>query len=488
MPSRLFVKAEMFDSIRTRLTLWYMGVLALVLILFSIGIYVMLARNIYRDLDSNLNATIDEATVSVLRKMRDGESAVEAGRYALDEHIGPRQAAAIFDENGSLIAENTALNRIHAPAVTLQSIPADQARLYSTTENSESDRRRVIVKRVTASPAKTYAIVISQPLDRVIKELKRIRLILMSSIIGALVLAGLGGWFLARTSLASVVQMTEQARRMSAENLTQRLPIGNPHDELGRLAATFNELFGRLDESLSQQRRFMADASHELRTPLSVMRTATGVTLEQEQRSISEYRHALKVIDQQVQRLTRIVTDMFTLARADAGRRAINRNDFYLDELIWECVRAAEYLGSRKGVTIRLGKLPEIPYRGDEGLLRQMILNLLDNAIKHSPSDGEVHVRLERQGSELRILVSDTGLGIPLEAQTHIFERFYRVDRSRSRTEASDLGAGAGLGLSIAKWIAESHDGRLELQSSNQTGSVFVASLPASEPHQKPAF
>jgi len=465
-----------------------MGVLALVLILFSIGIYVMLARNIYRDLDSNLNATIDEATVSVLRKMRDGESAVEAGRYALDEHIGPRQAAAIFDENGSLIAENTALNRIHAPAVTLQSIPADQARLYSTTENSESDRRRVIVKRVTASPAKTYAIVISQPLDRVIKELKRIRLILMSSIIGALVLAGLGGWFLARTSLASVVQMTEQARRMSAENLTQRLPIGNPHDELGRLAATFNELFGRLDESLSQQRRFMADASHELRTPLSVMRTATGVTLEQEQRSISEYRHALKVIDQQVQRLTRIVTDMFTLARADAGRRAINRNDFYLDELIWECVRAAEYLGSRKGVTIRLGKLPEIPYRGDEGLLRQMILNLLDNAIKHSPSDGEVHVRLERQGSEHRILVSDTGLGIPLEAQTHIFERFYRVDRSRSRTEASDLGAGAGLGLSIAKWIAESHDGRLELQSSNQTGSVFVASLPTSEPHQKPAF
>jgi len=282
--------------------------------------------------------------------------------------------------------------------------------------------------------------------------------------------------------------MTEQARRMSAENLAQRLPIGNSHDELGRLAATFNELFGRLDESLSQQRRFMADASHELRTPLSVMRTATGVTLEQEQRSVSEYRHALKVIDQQVQRLTRIVTDMFTLARADAGRRAINRNDFYLDELIWECVRAAEYLGSRKGVTIRLGKLPEMPYRGDEGLLRQMILNLLDNAIKHSPSDGEVHVRLERQRSEHRILVSDTGLGIPLEAQTHIFERFYRVDRSRSRTEASDLGVGAGLGLSIARWIAESHQGRLELQSSNQTGSVFVASLPASEPHQKAAF
>jgi signal transduction histidine kinase len=218
------------------------------------------------------------------------------------------------------------------------------------------------------------------------------------------------------------------------------------------------------------------------------MRTATGVTLEQEQRSISEYRHALKVIDQQVQRLTRIVTDMFTLARADAGRRAISRNDFYLDELLWECVRAAEYLGSSKGVTIRLRKLPEIPYRGDEGLLRQMILNLLDNAIKHSPPDGEVHVGLERQNSEHRIIVSDTGLGIPPEAQPHIFERFYRVDRSRSRIEASDLGAGAGLGLSIAKWIAETHHGRVELQSSDETGSVFVASLPASDSRQKVAF
>jgi two-component system OmpR family sensor kinase len=488
MSLRLSAKAEMFDSIRTRLTLWYMGVLALVLILFSIGIYVLLARKLYRDLDNNLKTTIDGVTASVLREMRAGTPAAEAARESLEERVGPWQAAAIFDENGSLIAENTALNGIHAPVVAFQSVAGDAAHLFTTSERKESDQRRVIAKRVTPSPTKTYAIVVSQPLEEVNSGLETIRLILLLSIVGALALAGLGGWFLARRSLAPVVLMTERARRMSAENLTQRLPISNPHDELGHLAATFNELFGRLDESLSQQRRFMADASHELRTPLSVMRTATGVTLEQKQRSVNEYRHALKVIDQQVRRLTHIVTDMFTLARADAGRRAVNRNDFYLDELLWECVRAAEYLGSPNGVTIRLGKLPEIPYRGDEGLLRQMVLNLLDNAIKHSPPDGEVHVRLERQDSEHRIIVSDAGLGIPPEAQPHIFERFYRVDRSRSRTEASDLGAGAGLGLSIAKWIAETHHGRLELRSSDQTGSVFVASLPASEPRQKAVF
>jgi len=471
------------------LTFWYMGVLALVLILFSVGVYALLARKLYRDLDDNLKNAAEGITVSMLRKSGEGGSALRAASDALDEHIGPLQAAAIFDANGSLIAENTGLNGIHAPLPALESIPGDEVRLYTTSENNESDRRRVIVKRVTASPTgKAYVIVVSQPLDQVIGGLATIRLILFLAILGALVLAGIGGWFLARRSLSPVVEMMEQARRMSAENLEQRLPISNPHDELGRLAATFNELFGRLDQSLAQQRRFMADASHELRTPLSVMRTATAVTLEQEQRSDSEYRDALKLVDEQARRLTRIVADMFTLARADAGRRALHANDFFLDELVWECVRAAEFLGSRKGIQIKLGKLRETPYRGDEGLLRQLILNLLDNAIKHTPREGEVYVSLERQDSEHRIIVSDTGMGIAPEAQPHIFERFYRVDKSRSRTEASDLGAGAGLGLSIAKWIAETHHGRLELRTSDETGSVFVASLPASEPREKAAF
>jgi signal transduction histidine kinase len=248
---------------------------------------VLLARKLYRDLDNNLKTTIDGVTVSVLREMRAGTPAAEAARESLEEHVGPWQAAAIFDENGSLIADNTALNGIHAPAAAFQSVAADEVRLYTTTQRKENDQRRVIAKRVTPSPTKTYAIVVSQPLDEVNSGLETIRLILLLSILGALALAGLGGWFLARRSLAPVVLMTEQARRMSAENLTQRLPISNPHDELGHLAATFNELFGRLDESLSQQRRFMADASHELRTPLSVMRTATGVTLEQRQRSVN---------------------------------------------------------------------------------------------------------------------------------------------------------------------------------------------------------
>jgi heavy metal sensor kinase len=453
-------------------------VLTLVLVIFSIGVYLLLARNLYQGMDSDLRSTVDGTGVALMREAGEGESEAKAASDALDEHIGPRQAAAIFDVNGGLIAENTALGDIHVLLPSGNFVEGDQASLYTTSGANSADNRRIVVKRVAASSGRSYLIVVSQPLDEVINRLSTIRLILFLAIAGALVLAGVGGWFLARRSLAPVVRMMEQARRMSAENLEQRLPITNPHDELGRLAETFNDLLGRLDSALSQQRRFMADASHELRTPLSVMRTATGVTLEQEERSESEYRDALKVVDEQARRLTRIVADMFTLARADI-RRSLQRNDFFLDELVWECVRAADILGTRKGVEIKVDKLRETPYRGDEGMLRQLILNLLDNAIKHTPTDGQIRVSLNSQDSQHRIIVADTGNGIPPEAQPHIFERFYRVDKSRSRSEASDLGGGAGLGLSIARWIAETHHGQLELKSSNATGSIFVVSLPA---------
>jgi heavy metal sensor kinase len=468
----------MFESVRTRLTLWYIGVLALVLVLFSLGVYVSLARNLYAALDYDLTKAVDGTAVSLVRETAESKTEAKAAADALDEHIAPDQAAAIFDANGSLIAENTALGEVHA-GLPGASLLVGQLRLETIADAGTRGGRRVAVKRIAAaSPSKSFLIVISQPLDEVIDGLRTIRLILFVSIAGALILAGLGGWFLARRSLAPVVQMTERARRMGAQNLEQRLPIANPNDELGLLAATFNELLGRLDESLSQQRRFMADASHELRTPLSVMQTATGVTLEQAHRSESEYRDALKVIDEQARRLTRIVADMFTLARADAARRAIDVNNFSLDELVWECARAAEILGTRNEVMIKVGSLSAGTFKGDEGLLRQMILNLLDNAIKHTPAGGEVQVSLESNESQHQVIVADSGAGIPPEAQAHIFERFYRVDKSRSRAEASEFAGGAGLGLSIAKWIAESHGGRVELKSSDSTGSIFVASFP----------
>jgi len=461
----------MYSSVRTRLTVWYIGVLALVLVSFSVGVYVMLKRSLYAQFDYDLKNTVEGTSGSFVRVLAAGKDPKQAAIDQLDDRIGPDQSAAIFDSDGKPIAENPDLAGVR---VQLPDPGVRQSPIYLYNLNDGSGRR-VIFKRFTSNSA-VFFIVVSQPLDQVLDTLRTIRLILLSGTGAGLVLAALGGLFLARRSLLPVARMTEQARRMSAENLEQRLPVTNARDELGNLAATFNELLGRIDDSLSQQRRFMADASHELRTPVSVMRTAIGVTLDHE-REVEEYRDALMIMDDQVRRLTRVVTDMFTLARADAEKRPLIRGEFRLDLLVEECARAADVLGSRKGVRITT-ELKQTPYRGDEGLLRQLVLNLLDNAIKHTPSTGEVSVALRTHDSEHQIVVSDTGSGIPHEAQPHIFERFYRADKARSRSHSSEFGSGAGLGLSIAQWIASQHGGEVRLVKSDEQGSVFVASLP----------
>jgi two-component system, OmpR family, sensor kinase len=210
-----------------------------------------------------------------------------------------------------------------------------------------------------------------------------------------------------------------------------------------------------------------------------VIRATSEVTLEEPDCEVGEYREAMATVGEQARRLTRIVEELFTLARADAGQRAIERKSFYLDELVAETARAASVLASRKGVVLEYAPAPEAPFHGDEGLLRQMLLNLLDNAIKHTPAGGQIRLSLEQRDSKYAITVADTGSGVPAESQPHIFRRFYRADKARSRAGTLD-GGGAGLGLSIAQWIAEAHDGRLELAHSDETGSSFTASFPLS--------
>lgn len=475
----------MLDSVRTRLTLWHAGLLALVLLAFSAGVYALLARNLERRTDASVDASLLAMKHLLAYERAEGDTEVEAARNTVLELRYPNTALAVYSSDGRLLAETkfgttqakvpVSPEKVGETAVFL-TLPDDQ--------NPNVDGTRVAAQRVKpAENAEPNITVVAYSLKDSNGEMQALRQIFLLAVPLAVVLAALTGWFLARKSLAPVVAMAERAEKIGAANLSERLPVANPRDELGRMAVTFNGLLTRLDHAFAQQRQFMADASHELRTPLHVIRTAVDVTLEHSEETHSaklnrdECEQTLDIVSEQVRRLTRIVEDMFTLARADAGQRPIEISDFYFDELVTATSRAAAVLAARKGVTVQAAPAEETLFRGDEGLLRQMLLNLLDNAIKYTPSGGTIRVEMSRHNSTCEITVADTGPGIAPEAQSHIFERFYRADKSRSRSQSGN-GAGAGLGLAIARWIAEAHAGSLHLRKSDPSGSIFVVSLP----------
>ncbi|MBI1765310.1 MAG: HAMP domain-containing protein [Acidobacteria bacterium] len=469
----------MVDSVRTKLTLWYVGVLALVLLAFSTGVYALAARKLNARLDAGLRTTVEGTARLFVHEKEEGSTDEHAAASAFRKYYYPRQAVAVFDQAGRLVKEQP-LGEIHA---TLPANPAalDRAGLQFFQQSEEhsgaDDGLRMAVQRLPSGPSSAVFLVVGQSASEVVDDLELLGGILAAAAPLALLLVAAGGWFLARRALTPVVAMSEQARQISSENLAERLPVANARDELGQLAETFNEMLARLQSAFEQQRSFMADASHELRTPLSVIHTAAQVTLELPHRQEEEYRDALRLIDGHTTRLSRIVADMFTLARADAGRRPLQPTEFYLDELVGETVQAARLLAARKNIRVEWSEPGETRFRGDEDLLRQLLLNLLDNAIKFTPVDGAIRVYLTRQAAACEIAVSDTGAGIATEVQPQIFERFFRVDKARARAD-NGAGSGAGLGLSIARWIAEAHAGSLELRRSDQQGSTFAVRLP----------
>ena len=325
-----------------------------------------------------------------------------------------------------------------------------------------------------ASVQPTGFALVAESLGEVDEDLARLRHNFYAGVPLSLLLAALGGYFLARKSLAPIALMNRQTERITAENLSARLDVANPRDELGRLARTINELLARLDTAFNEQQRFVADASHELRTPVAVIRSETEVALEHE-RSTADYKDALALIKDEAERLTRIVEDLFMLLRGAGGARAATSERFYLNDLIAECTRSAVVLATRKSITLKVGPLPELTLTGDEEALKRMLLNLLDNAVKYTPAGGRVNVSLTTHDHAAQVVVTDTGIGIPPEDQAHVFDRFYRVDRARTRAAG-----GAGLGLAIARHIVAAHGGTLAVNSAPGRGSSFIVTLPLS--------
>jgi two-component system, OmpR family, sensor kinase len=489
----------MLDSVRVRLTFWYTTVLALVLILLAVVTYFIYSRNSRQRTDSDLVELSDAFVTTLQAELKDqqGPDGLKtAGSEAIFEHRFRDHIFILRDASGKPVVSSWDL----PAAVPVDKFTLDQALRESSSPRSAQASSRpdsvFITLRGGRNGYRGFSRKISldnqlctvmalQSLHSREEMLEDIRATFAWAIPIALLLASAGGYFLARKSLAPVVAMSSQGGRIGATNLHERLAVQNERDELGQLAQSFNRLLDRLSESFERQRRFMADASHELRTPVAILRGEAEVALSQQARSLEEYRESLSVLHQEAERLTHIVEDLFTLTRADAGQYPLQPQDFYLDELIGECMHAARTLASAKKISLNFEPSPEAPIRADESLLRRMILNLLDNAIKYTPDGGRVNVACRRTGEEYALSITDSGTGIPTEMQPRIFERFFRADQARSRSEGN--GVGAGLGLSISRWIAEAHLGRLELTRSDSTGSTFTAYLQAGSKHNESA-
>jgi heavy metal sensor kinase len=459
----------MFDSVRVRLTLWYAGVLALSLIAFAVAIYAAAGDIFHERQDESLRSTAQTVASAYVEELAEAHSQSAAGQIVLAEITFPNRYVQLTDNKGKPLASSA---NLAGSSVTIPSPILVDARARGFSHATINGLRVAIVP-LSADTTLGYAAV-AEPLSVVEDGLAELRRDLFAGVLLVLLLASGGGYFLARKSLAPIASMNSQTQRISAENLSARLDVTNSRDELGRLTTTINDLLTRLENSFKEQQRFIADASHELRTPLAVLRGETEVALGKT-RSVAEYQQSLSLIQDEAERLSRIVEDLFILARQPINTRAaLNKERLSLNDAVADCARAAQVLALRKGVKLKLeNDSPSIAMNGDEELIKRLILNLLDNAVKYTLKGGEISLALARQNGNAEIVVRDTGIGISETDQARVFDRFFRVDKARART----LG-GAGLGLSIAQWIVAVHGGEISLRSTPGRGSTFTVVLP----------
>ncbi|HEU5237458.1 MAG TPA: heavy metal sensor histidine kinase [Pyrinomonadaceae bacterium] len=457
----------MFYSVRTRLTLWYAGVLALSLVVFAVLVYYAASRIFYERQDESLRSTAQTVASAYIQELEEEQSIEKANEVVLAQMVFPNRYVQVTDTSGRIVATSSNLNQGGLIVATKTLTEAKQRRTAFTVLNN----LRTAVVPLSPNKELGFAMV-AEPLGVIEEALRRLRRDFFAGVPLILVFASIGGYFLARKSLAPIALMDRQTRGITAEKLSSRLDVMNQRDELGGLATTINELLARLESSFREQQRFVADASHELRTPLAILRGETDVALTQP-RSVDEYKSSLTLIKDEAERLSRIVEDLFILARQPFEARAIKKEPMNLREIVGECARAAQVLAAQKDLHLTVDAKSPITLTGDDDLLRRLVLNLLDNAVKYTPEGGEISVKLTQQNGTALMIVSDSGIGIPQKDLPHVFDRFYRVDKARSRA----LG-GAGLGLSIADWIVKAHGGELSVQSAPGKGSAFTVELP----------
>jgi heavy metal sensor kinase len=457
----------MFRSVRYRITLWYLILLAVVLAVFCVGVYFVLRSSLYSNLDDTIENRV--ATFQGLLEFEESRPTLPANAAASGVDADERLVR-VFDSSGEVTFDGS--EEAGGAPVNQNAIEralAGDATTYSSKIGDEN--LRVQATPIVEDETIVGVLEVGVTKDDVEETLDLLLLIMLVAYPLTLGIAAIEGLLLAGRVLSPIDDVTNMARRISAEDLSQRLDLDLPDDELGRLARTFDEMIARLDEAFQRQRQFTADASHELRTPLTVIKGQVEVALNQP-RDAEGYREVLRSVNEEVDRLSRMVGGLLTLARADAGQAVHTKEAVSMTVVVDGAVEQVRPLAERKDLRLGVEHGTEEAMQADEDLLLQLVLNLLDNAIKFTAAGGRIAVRVRREASDAVLEIRDTGAGIAPDALPHLFERFFRGDPARS------AGAeGAGLGLSLVKWIADRHGATVSVDSRPNEGSTFVVRM-----------
>ncbi len=478
-------------SLRFKLTLWYVLILGILLTSFSSFLYFTLSKSLYRDVDNKLRSLaeiIASESSSPLSKFSFGtiDQALEASMNL--KPIG--KFIQVLDESGNIGRKSDNLKNVQLP-ISLNALKNASKGLitFETTRTIGNTPLRIMTFPVVENSHVTKIVQIASSLEGVEDALNKLFLILIISVPSTLILASLGGQFLAHKALKPVDNITQTARVITSQNLNQRINPPKVKDEISRLIETFNEMISRLDQSFRQMKQFSSDASHELKTPLTILKGEVEVMLRKE-RSSHEYQQTLRSNLEEINRMSQIVEDLLTLSKADTGEIKLNKEEISLTEILNEVVGQMDRLAESKKLHLSApNHHQDIHLLGDALRLRELFINLIENGIKYTEEGGSIRIILEKEypytvtdqsdrlettkGEFVKIIVSDTGIGIAEEDQERIFNRFFRVDKARSREQG-----GSGLGLSICKWIVEAHKGEIKVESELGKGSSFTVRLP----------
>ncbi|HTP03211.1 MAG TPA: ATP-binding protein [Anaerolineales bacterium] len=486
---------DFFSSIRFRLTLWFVLILAVVLAIFSAFIYASQSRDLRVDavqgMQSKLsrlqdyfqseawqNSTLSPAQVPDTNDqvpLQPGDFmlvSTTGGQILQDWGAKPQDPPHLV---GGLISASAASQNRDSGVYQQTIAVTDQS---NRTSNSSY---LFLVIPVLRHNTLVGFLVLGSP-SPLAAQLRKLSISLLLGSLGMLVIAFIGGLWLADRAMRPVKSIAQTARSISETDLSRRLNLRG-RDELAQLGGTFDNMLARLQTAFERQRRFVADASHELRTPLTIVNLEVGRVLSGS-RKTAEYKHALQVVDLESTRMTRLVNDLMTLARMDNGQTILQHEKLDLSEVAVEAYERMLPLARRHQIALDIGDMSDLPVNGDRQYLLQMISNLIENAIKYSEADGHVRIETEPANSNEHpvalLRVTDTGPGIPAEHLPHLFERFYRADASRARDPQEDSASptGTGLGLSIVAWIVESHGGHIEVRSEIGKGTTFDVALP----------